>query len=67
MTMKTRASHTIPKPDLNKSLFDNYLTNSQVPTGYSNADFEKREYLSNYLDFDLTAFKIFYDAIIDIR
>ena len=35
MTMKTRASHTSPKPDLNKSLYDNYLINSQVPTGYN--------------------------------
>ena len=28
--MKTRASHPILKPELNKSLFDNYLTNAQI-------------------------------------
>ena len=34
MTIKTRNSQPIPKFKLNKSIFYNYLTNSQLPTGY---------------------------------
>ena len=33
MTVETRASHTIPKIDLNKSLFDNYSISAQDPPG----------------------------------
>ena len=61
MTMKTRASHTIPKPDLNKSLFDNYLTNSQVPTGYNKHNILKlKNYEKNSGFFSTDKLQLFY-------
>ena len=34
MTIKTQNSQPIPKSELNKSIFYNYLINSQLPRGY---------------------------------
>ena len=35
MTMKTRTGQPIQNPELNKSIFDNYLTNAQAPPEYN--------------------------------